>query len=245
MKTAYIITPGIQLPDSFQWRNAPVIHAQPGLWDAMKGMSSGIVFRVRTEQNVGDRLNGTDLIESAVGIVDSTARWRACLAVIRIALSGLRIPEINEACWNVFGMMTNKHPAAIAMQERQTLAGNLRTAMEKLPADDARAAFEGQVAAMCMRLAFAENDVEVAHIVPYGSIYVVNALDQQEDREATVEAVASSIFLSEAFGRLFEKAPEWMFGRLPATPAGPAPTAKPAVEAKKPAQEADDEDDED
>lgn len=219
MKTAYVVSPGLQLPgESFRWREAPTILAQPAIWDTVRGLPGGLIFRVRTEQNVGDKLNGADRIESAVGLIDSTTRWRACLALIRIALSSLRIPEVNEACWNVFSMMTGKHPATVAMAERQQLAGTLRSLMDKLPPDDLRAAFEGQVMAMCMRLAFAENDVEVAHIVPYVSIYMVNGANHPEDREATVEARASNIMLAEADARLHEKAPEWLWGPLPATP---------------------------
>jgi len=236
MKTAYVISPGLQLPDSFQWRGQPVILSQPSLWDAMKIMPSGIVFRVRTEQNVGDRLNGNDRIESAVGLVDSTSRWRASLALVQIALSGLRIPEVADACWAVFNMILNRHPATLQMPERQQHATALRGLIDKLPAGDPRAAYEGSCAAMCVRLAFCENDVEAAHICPYTPIYMVNGGDHPDDREATVEALASSVFLHEAYRRLMEKAPEYAFLPLPRLPA----PAKPP----EPPQAPEDEDDE-
>jgi hypothetical protein len=239
MKTAYVISPGLQLPANFQWRGAPIILSQGGLWDAMKTLPSGLVFRVRTEQNVGDALNGVDRIESAVGMLDSTSRWRACLALIRIALSGLRVPDTAEACWNVFNMMMNKHPASVLMTERQTLAAQLRIATDKLPPDDPRSSYEAQCAGMCMRLAFADNDIEVAHIVPYSSIYMVNGQEHPEDREATVEVISSGVFLAESFARMSEKAPEWLFSPLPKTPGSPA---KPAAGPAEGQDELDDED---
>jgi hypothetical protein len=242
MKTAYIITPGLQLPESFTWRGAPTILAQPDLWDAMKTLPSGLLFRIRTEQNVGDKMNAQDRVESCVGLIDSTARWRACLGIIRTALSGLRVPETNEACWAVFGLMTSKHPATVTMQERQHLAGALRSAIEKLPGDDPRAAFEASVAAMMVRLAFAENDIEVAHIVPYSAVYMVNGVEYPDERQATVDVVASSMFLCEAFGRLCEKAPEWLFYPLPAPPGAAAAPTTPEKPIK--AQEEVSEDDE-
>jgi hypothetical protein len=246
MKTAYIVSPGLQLPENYQWHATPVILAQPAIWEACKALPGGIIFRVRTEANVGDTLSADDRIESAVGLIDTTTRWRACLALIRIALSSLRIQEVSEACWNVFGMMTTKHSATVSMQERQQLAGALRGLMDKLPADDPRAAYEGQVMAMCMRLAFAENDVEVAHIVPYSSIYMVNGTGNPEDREATVEAMASNVLLAESHARLAEKAPEFLWSRLPATPGRPASAITPPTPSSKAAKAAqDDDEDED
>jgi len=217
VKTAYLIVPGLQHPETFLWRNASPILAQPQLWEAMRTVAVGLLFRIRTEQNVGGTLRAEDRIESAIGLIDSTSRWRASLGIIRTALTAIRIKEVAEASWAVFNMMVNKHPASVPMQERQQLAQALRTAVEKLPADDPRSTFEAAIAAMMVRLAFAENDVEVAHIVPFSPIYTVNAGNYVEDREATVDVLASSMLFCESFGRLCEKAPEYLFLPLPTT----------------------------
>jgi hypothetical protein len=236
MKTAYVVTHGIQLPNErFQWRSAPEIISQPMLWEVTRGLPFGQIFRVRTEQNVGAMLNGKDRIESCVGLIDSTSRWRACLSLIRTALVALRLQDIAEPCSAVFGMMLNRHPASVSMQERQSLAEALRSAMDKLPPDDPRANFETSVAAMFVRLAFSENDIEVAHIVPYSLIWMVNGREHPEDREATIEVMASSVLLAESFNRLWEKAPEWAFYPLPAAPGTPAAEAAP--QAPREAQE--------
>ena len=243
MKTAYVILPGVQQPgESFRWYTSPTILSQTGLWEAMRQVPTGLVMRVRTDQNAGDRLSDKDRVESVIGLIDSTSRWRACLELITMALSSLRLPETGEACWAVFGLMTGKHPATVTMQERQVLANRLRGVIEQLPQDDLRAVYEGQVCAMCLRLAFAENDVEVAHIVPYTTIWLVNGQDYPEEREATVEVLAAAVLLTKAASRLAEKLPEWGYARLPALPGVPLKT--PAAAPQEPL-EADPEDRED
>ena len=229
MKTAYVISPGLQMPgESFQWRGPLPIFSQPALWETMRTLTSGLVFRVRTDSNVGDMLGPADRIESCVGMIDSTSRWRACLELIRTPLTAMRIAEVAEPAWAVLGLITSKHPATIVMQERQQLAQALRAGMDKLPEGDPRAAFEASVAAMCIRLAFAENDVEVASIVPYSTTYMINAGEWHDDREATVEVLAGSVFLTYAHARLAEKGGEWLFSALPAPPGAVAPPAVPA-----------------
>lgn len=247
MKTAYVIVPGLQHPESFSWRNASPILSQPQLWESARAVAVGVLFRVRTESNVGAALSADDRIESGIGLIDSTSRWRACLGIIRTALTGLRIAELAEPSWAVFNMMVGKHPASVPMQERQQLAQGLRSVIEKLPGDDPRAAFESAVAAMMIRLAFCENDVEVAHVVPFTPVYTTNAGSYSDDREATVEVLASSMLLCESFGRLCEKAPEYLFLPLPQVgqPVPEVPALKattPQKPIKAPAEETAEED---
>jgi hypothetical protein len=105
-------------------------------------------------------------------------------------------------------------------------------AIDKLPGDDPRAAYESSVAAMCMRLAFTDSDYEVAQIVPFGPVYMANCSEEHtDDRLGTVEVMASSTFLCEAYNRMSEKVPDWLYMPMPVThgvaPETRSPTARP------------------
>jgi hypothetical protein len=244
MRSAYIVTPGLIAPDRLDLsRYAVPILAQNEFWTAMRTYAIGTVWRIRTEKSPGENFGAEDRIESAVGLIDSTTRWRASLAIIRTAISSLRSPNMNEACWGVFDMMVNRNPASITQAERTQRSNAVKAVIESITDRTAQAYHESLVGNMMARVVFAENDIELAQALPFVSAYTANVdptnKAAMDERGMTVEAMVSAVGLCESFGRLAEKAPELLFASVPVWPKAEATRAAPA------SSEREDDDDED
>jgi hypothetical protein len=228
MKSAYIVTPGLVASANLNVAALGVrILTMSELWEASRSVALGVIWRIRTDRNAGDVFGAGDRIESAVGLIDSTTRWRGSLAIIRTALTTLRTANINEACWSVFDLLVNRNPAQVAQAERTMRANAIKGAVEALTERNPQTLHESLIASMMMRVVFAENDVELASILPFYPAYSANLEqgdEQAGEREATVDVMVSSVALCEAFGRLAEKAPELLFTPVPVVAALAAPS---------------------
>lgn len=225
MRTMFAITNGLFAPESFKWVSAPELLAINDLWDTTQSARPGLLIRVRTESEPGAAMTTSDSVESVIGLIDSTTRWRAALSMFRWHVAAIRNEALAQACWGAYAMLMQKHPAAITQPERQAAIGAIRNAIESLPKELMQSVFESQIAASAARFIMADNDVEAAYAVPFVQSLVlgIDVKDKQRvaARLATVETMAASVLITEAAGRLSERAPEWMFVPPPAmTPTG-------------------------
>lgn len=219
-RTCYALYPGFARPDNISWTHAPELLAPGDLWEHVrKTPIPGLLFRVRTENEPGANMETGDRIESCVGMVDSTVRWRAALAMARASLFSLRNSAIINACGNAMGLLTSRHPAVILTPERQQAQQAIREAVDGVKVGNPQEAYEAAVAHGVARLMMVDNDFEAASLVPFNQSWLINvkpddraALDQ---RMTTLEVVASSVVLVEAVARLHERMPEWLYSKMP------------------------------
>ena len=249
-RTYFTIMPGVQPPQTFRWGHAPKLIPINDLWDESRKVMSGLVWRIRSNGTAGDSMSAGDHIESCIGIVDSTSRWRASAGIARMMVSSIRNPALSGACWNALGLLMNKHPAAIMTPERQAASTQVREALEGIKGDGAQEHYESSVGATIVRLLFCDNDLDAMGVVPNETSFMVNLRltgDNKAEtvdvdaRIGTVEVLSAGILLSESFGRLCERAPDWLWSRLPTLPTA---AAAPATQAAESPESSDDEDEE-
>lgn len=225
MRTMFAVTRGLFAPESFKWVAAPELLTINDLWEACRTMPPGLLIRVRTESEPGAEMTTADKVESVIGLIDSTTRWRASLGMFRSHISAVRNESLSQALWASYGMMLQKHPAAITTPERQGVIKAISTAVESLPTELMQSVFEGQIAASAARFVMADNDVEAAYAVPFVQALALSLGDGKDRdkvnaRMATIETLAASALMSAAHDRLAERAPEWLY----VPPPGLAPT---------------------
>lgn len=225
MRTLFAITRGLFAPESFKWVAAPTLLSINDLWEAASATPPGLLIRVRTESDPGADMTTADTVESVIGLIDSTTRWRAALGMFRGHVSAIRTESLAQACWAAYGMLLSKHPAAITQPERQNMIKAISAAVETLPTELMQSVFEGQIAAAAARFVMADNDMEAAYAVPFARALGLNVDNKDRDklgaRLATIETMAASVLITEAHGRLAERAPEWLYVPPPAlTPTG-------------------------
>lgn len=249
MKTMFAISRGVFAPESFRWIAPPELLLIGDLWDAVRSSPPGLLMRVHTNAQPGASLQEGDTVESVIGIIDSTSRWRASLALVRGHLAAIRNSNVQQACWASYSMLMQKHPAAIMQPERQAAVDAIRNAVESLPKELMQSVFESQIAAGLARFIMADNDVEAAQAVPFErsmmlGIREVGGSPRMDAREATIDVLASGVLLTEAHARLAERAPEWLFVPMPAVSFSEGPATRGAAAPPEADEDQDDEDDE-
>lgn len=211
----FAITNGLFAPESFKWVSAPELLSINDLWEATQSTRPGLLIRVRTESQPGAEMTTADQVESVIGLIDSTTRWRAALSILRGHIAAIRTESLVQACWSSYAMLMQKHPAAITQPERQAAIAAIRTAVESLPKELMQSVFEGQIAAGVARFITADNDVEAAYAVPFVQAMAlgIDTKDKQKvhARLGTIETLAASVLITEAAGRLAERVPDWLF----------------------------------
>jgi hypothetical protein len=216
----FAITNGLYAPESFQWNSAPELIVINDLWQATQTARPGLLIRVRTESNPDENMTTADSVESVIGLIDSTTRWRAALTMLRGHIAALRNDALVQACWGAHNMMMQKHPAAITQPERENAVKAIAIAVESLPKELMQSVFESRIASGVARFVSADNDVEAAYAVPFAQAMVlgIDAKDKAklQARIATIETMAASVLITEAAGRLAERVPEWLFVPPPA-----------------------------
>lgn len=228
MRTMFAITRGLFAPESFKWVAAPELLTINDLWESVRTSPPGLLIRVRTDSEPGAEMTTADKVESVIGLIDSTTRWRAALGMFRSHISAIRNESLAQACWGAYGMMLSKHPAAITQPERQAVIKAISAAVESLPKELMQSVFEGQIAASAARFVMADNDTEAAYAVPFVQALALNIDTKDREKLAarlgTIETMAASALISEAHNRLSERAPEWLFVPPPAlAPTGSEP----------------------
>lgn len=224
----FAITRGLFAPESFKWVAAPELLTINDLWEAVRTSPPGLLMRVRTESEPGAEMTTADVVESVIGLIDSTTRWRSALSMFRGHISAIRNDSLVQACWGAYGMMLSKHPAAITQPERQAAIKAISAAVESLPKELMQSVFESQIAASAARFVMADNDTEASYAVPFAQSLAINIDTKDREKLAarlgTIETLAASVLITEAHGRLAERAPEWMFVPPPAlAPTGSEP----------------------
>jgi len=239
MRTLFAITRGAFAPESFRWISAPEIIPMNGLWEAAQTCPPGLLLRVRTNGDIGASLSSGDVVESVLGIVDSTTRWRAALALLRGHIAAIRNETLKNACWSAYAMMMQKHPASIMVPEREAAIAAIRAAVESLPKELMSSVFESQIARGVANFVMTDNDIDAARTVPFinAMILPLDAKDRPrlDHRAASFDVLASGVLMTEAHARLAERVPEWMFVPMPAFEQDGA-----AQQARQPETEGDD-----
>lgn len=250
MRTMFTITRGVFAPESFRWVEPPPILTISDLWEYSRTSPPGMLLRVRTNAEPEQSLQAGDKIESVIGLIDSTTRWRAALAILRGHLAAVRNKALQQVVWNVFGMMMQKHPATIMQPERQSAVEALAGAVESLPKELMQSVFEQEIVAGLAQFVMADNDIDAAMIVPLRRAMALNVDTKSREvvgqRIATLDVLASSVLMTEAYARLAERAPEWLYVPAPGVSFGDVQQTtalrEPEVEADNDSDEDEDED---
>src|SRR5262245_42100941 len=242
--TYYVLSVGLYEPQSFRWGRTTPLLTMGDLWEARRSVPPCLLMRVRSDAGPNEEMTTADELESIVGIVDPTVRWRASLAMARAALIGLRNPALSDACWKAMAVI-NQHPAQTVMMQRQAAVMAVREAMESLPQGQPGAMFEAAIAHGLCQFVMADNDYEAAAATPFEAMHMMNidARDQVQvgRRSATLEALSGSVVLGAAYERLMERLPAWHFTRAPkvmppgaepSSPEPPRPARRPVAPAR-------------
>lgn len=223
-RSFFAMMPGVPTPAQFK----PVqceLSLLADLWGQARAARPSLIFRARSDKEPGDILGPEDQLESCVGVLDSAVRWRVSFKVAGALLQAIRHPGLLDACQRAFAAVAGTHPAGFAQNARTALLASIRDAMEKMdlprtPGEKAQAYFEQQVAVQIMHLVGSDNDIEAAHAVPQIDMLTVD-IDPEDksrldSRLATIETMMGSALLSEAYGRLTERLPMWLYSPMPA-----------------------------
>jgi hypothetical protein len=229
LKNFLILYPGIVPPNKFTSNVAPLLLTQQDLWREVRQCGPSLLFRVRSEQKgaEGDRLTTADTLESCVGVVDSTTRWRAAFRMASVAIGGVRHPGLAAACQKALQFAAGQHPASVLAVQRHMMANELQQIIQAEPKEGqpAPSAYEQSIAYELANLIQADNDYDASWLTPFGRS--LNPFSEAESPQAFaartygVESYAGAVLLDQAASRLMEKMPQWAFVRMPAlVPAG-------------------------
>lgn len=219
-RSFYAIVPGIVPPQALEPGGAELLVPQD-LWARARTTPPSLLFRVRSESKPGERLGAGDRLESCVGIIDASVRWRVVFALTRGVMNSLRHAALRRACSEAMGFLSSQHPAGISLDQRSAIIGGIGNIIQPDSEDKEMLPhpFEQQIAVGVMHLLQSENDIEAAHQVPFmGALCPFDPKKDAElfeDRRTTIEALTGSVLLAEAFNRLGEKAPVWMYAQMP------------------------------
>ena len=246
LRSYFVLQPAAP-PQQFKTRHGVPLLATQDLWEASRGVSQALLFRARSESEPGDNFSGEDRLESCVGLVDSSTRWRSVADMARHPIAAIRHPQLQQACGGVMQILSTQHPAQVTPAMRQGMAAELMKIVEAASAEEppTMTRFEAMIANHVAALAQADNDVEASFCAPF--VRAFNQYDPEKQRaeytarQATVETMSGAVLLSEAANRLSERMPAWHFAEMPKVEAATAREAK-VAEAVLPPAEDDDED---
>jgi len=232
LKNFLILYPGIVPPNKFTSNVAPLLLTQQDLWREVRQCGPSLLFRVRSEQKgaEGDRLTTADILESCVGVVDSTTRWRTAFRMASVSVAGIRHPGLAAACQQALQFTAGQHPASVAAVARHKVAAELQQIATAEPKDGqpAPSGYEQGIAYELANLVQADNDYDASWLTPFERS--LNPFSEAESPQAFaartygVESYAGAVLLDQAASRLMERMPQWAFVRMPAlVPAGAEP----------------------
>lgn len=221
----YVLQPGLAPPHLFKPSPAPLLSLSE-LWSSNRMAPPSLLFRVRSDKEGGEGLDGDDQFESCVGLLDSAVRWRACFRVGGAYLSAMRSPALLEACQKAFAFIGGTHPAAVTQASRMAAIEQIQQAIESTagfgggrPEAKAQLAYDHLIATFIGRLVASDNDIELSGQIPM--IELASADLPAHDRAAfnnrmvSVETTISAALLTEAAGRLCERLPVWLYSEMP------------------------------
>lgn len=219
-KSYFILQPAAP-PQNFTPRHGSQLLAIQDLWEAARQPAQALIFRVRSESEPDATFSGEDRLESCVGLVDASTRWRSVADMARHPIAAIRHPQLAQACGNALQFLSSQHPANVSPAQRQAIAGELMKIVEGAAAEEpvTLTRFEAMIANHVAALAQADNDVEAAFCVPM--VRAFNQYDPEKQRseymarQSTVETMSGAVLLSEAANRLSERMPAWHFAEMP------------------------------
>lgn len=249
MRSYYALTRAMT-PSRFAWAGtsgAPSrLIAINELWQEVQTNADNLlVFRVRSEQQPGEYIGKDDEIEWCAGLIDASTRWRIAGNMVRIGLSSLRALTLQQACMNAFGMVISKHQAVITSTERHgaALAIQGQIVEAEKGATTRQSLYEIEIAKATINFVLASDEHEAIGSLPALAplMWNVPSVAQEPEtsgpgkiRRASVLAMASSMLLGEAWARLNERLPEWLYSPMPTLgkpqEAAPAPPEAPGEE---------------
>lgn len=219
-KSYFVLQPAAP-PQNFTPRHGSQLLAIQDLWEASRQPAQALIFRVRSEREFEAVFSGEDRLESCVGLVDASARWRSVADMARHPIAAIRHPQLAQACGNALQFLSSQHPANVTPAQRQAIAGELMKIVEAAAAEEppTLTRFEAMIANHVAALAQADNDVEASFCVPM--VRAFNQYDPEKQRpeymarQSTVETMSGAVLLSEAANRLSERMPMWHFAEMP------------------------------
>lgn len=219
MRSFFILYPQVVAPRNFKPVAAPPLLTQQDLWAESRGGMPSLLFRVRSESGeIGSPITTDDRLESCVGLVDSTTRWRVIFSLCRNALNLVQHNALRQALMRIMGWFASTHPATITIDQRQNVVNEMMAFLNS-EGEKAPNGIEKMITASLLQVVGSDNDIEAAQYVPFTQLLI--PFDPQTKREeyqgrvATVETVTGAALLTEASFRLSERMPIWIVSPMP------------------------------
>jgi hypothetical protein len=218
MRSFFIIYPQLCLPKDFKPQVAPELLTQQDLWQEARRGYPALLFRVRSSSDPGVALSASDRLESCVGLIDSTTRWRVVFSMARSMLNVVQHPQMKDVLTKALQFISSVHPASVTVDTRRAVVNDIAQLLSR-EGDDAPADIEKMIAAHVAQLVGADNDVEAAQMVPFTRVLCPFSSETQREefqaRMATLETVAGAVLMTEASNRLGERIPQWLVAPMP------------------------------
>jgi hypothetical protein len=222
LRNFLVLYPGLPRPDQFRADATPPLLTQQDLWREVRSCGPSLVFRVQSEQRgaEGDRMQPTDHVESCVGLVDSSTRWRTAFRMAATIVQAVRHPPLEQALQNALQFTVGSHPASVPPLQRQRVANELmRTATaEATDAVPAALQHEQLIAQGLANLLQADNDYDASYMTPFEVLCPFSEEKSPalyESRQYALETYSGAVLLDQAFNRLMERMPAWAFVKMP------------------------------
>lgn len=220
-RSYFALFPGVMPPQGFAVNGLPELLTISDVWDHSRRCPPSLLFRVRSESDVGAKVSEEDRLESCVGVVDSAVRWRSIFNMTRSMLSAVRNPPLRNVCAQAMQFISGQHPAAVTQEQRNVLMGEImRTAEGQLDDQPQPTSFENTVALYITKLVGSDSDIEASFAVPF--VAALCPFDPEKQRQeylgrmATIETMSGAVLITEAANRLAERMPQWIASQMPA-----------------------------
>lgn len=216
-KRSFFVLQPAQSPTKLVPVPAPLL-TQQDLWPTVRGSGgSSLIFRVRSDGNYGDALGIGDRLESCVGLVDESVRWRVAFGSLQMALGIIQHEQLKAICHQA-QLVISQHPATVPPSARADIINNVQKIIMDTPQGVKKP--HGIDAALAMGIAAVaqcESGTEAAQYVPFASALCPFEENTEEyaDRMATLDVMSGCTLLSAACARLAERAPAWLFAEMP------------------------------
>lgn len=220
-RSYFALFPGITAPQGFVVHGRPELLSINDIWDHARRCPPSLLFRVRSESEVGTPVSEEDRLESCIGVVDAAVRWRSIFNMTRSMLAAVRNPPLRNICTQALQFISGQHPAAVTQEQRNVLMNEImRTTEEQVEGQPQPTAFENTVALYITKLVGSDSDMEASFCVPF--VAALCPFDPEKQRQeylgrmATIETTSGAVLITEAANRLAERAPQWIASAMPA-----------------------------
>ena len=218
------------MPDRFQPHPTPLLSFAEVFGAVAATQTPVLIARVRSEGNGGDSFDPNDRIESVIGLVDASVRFRTAHQIARSVVASLGRSEAGALGQRVLTLLTT-HPAVLSDDQRRQAA----EACQMMIQGGEGGGWAGVVLAGLVPMIWADDLLAAIPLhdwlrAPLGQVDE----ERRDERTVSVDTLSTTIISALAFERLCERLPGWLthaFNEAPARDADDDQDAEPARDA--------------